>query len=61
MGVAAVDASATKLYRFDGFIVDVQSACLRRDGTQPVEICLGLGDFGAGSADGRAKAGHYFG
>src|SRR5262245_47992190 len=30
-GVAAVEGSATKFYRFDGFIVDVQSACLRRD------------------------------
>jgi hypothetical protein len=26
-----VEASATKFYSFDGFIVDVQSACLRRD------------------------------
>jgi len=28
---AAVESSATKFYRFDGFIVDVQSACLRRN------------------------------
>jgi len=32
-----VEASATKFYRFDGFIVDVQSACLRR-GENPVPL-----------------------
>ena len=32
-----MEASATKFYRFDGFIVDVQSACLRR-GENPVPL-----------------------